>query len=114
MRRLALAACGALAVVLLSSCGSASLTVKVASPAASVVVVSDSDAIAALKTKVQQLFSSGSTGSTVVDGDQHSGNHVCGFNRSKNGHSYQVDVYGSAQANTCNNAAQQQFLSNVP
>ncbi len=100
------------ATLLLSSCGTSSLTIKVPSSGSTVVVSSDGDAINALKTKVQQSFAS--SGDSVVDGDQHSGNHICGFGKTKNSHSYQVDVYGGAPTDSCNATAQQQFLNQVP
>jgi hypothetical protein len=112
VRRLILGGIGLSAILLLSGCGTSSLTLVVSSPAASVVVTSDSDAIKAFKPKVQQQLAA--TGETLVDGDQHSGNRVCGFSSSKNGHTYQVDVYGSAPAQTCNQQAQQQFQSQLP
>jgi hypothetical protein len=112
VRRLILSGIAVSATLLLAGCGTASLTVKVSTPSAAIVVSSDSDAIKAFKPKVQQQL--GSSGETLVDGDQHSGNHVCGFSASKNGHNYQVDVYGSAPSDTCNSKAQQTFQSELP
>jgi len=111
MRRLLLGSIGVAGTLLLSGCGSSSITVQSTSPAASIVVTGDSTALTALKTKIQaQLL----TGETVVDGDQHSGNHVCGFSATKNGHSYQVDAYGNVTTGTCSSAQQKSFQNDLP
>jgi len=99
------------AALLLTACGSATITVVRTSPAASIVITSDSNAISALKPKIQpQLVA----GQSLVDGDQHSGDRVCGFTLNKNGHSYQVDAYGSLPNTTCSQQAQQSLLALLP
>ena len=55
-----------------------------------------------------------SAGLTIASGSSPTGAHVCGFNRSKNGHTYQVDVYGGAPTTTCNAAGQTEFLAQAP
>src|ERR1700688_4673428 len=81
MRRLVLGAIGVAGALLLSGCGNTSVTVQSSSPAASIVVTGDSSTMTALKTKIQSQLSSSET---IVDGDQHSGNHVGGFSGTKN------------------------------
>ncbi len=118
MRRPVLRAIGVGGALLLAGCGAASatppsaaITVLSTAPTASIVVTGDSTALAKLKAKVQTQLSSGET---VVDGDQHSGNHVCGFSATKNGHSYQVDAYGGVSPNTCSSTQQQSFQRDLP
>jgi len=111
VRRLVLGAIGVAGALLLSGCGSSSLTVQSSSPAASIVVTGDSSTMTAIKTKIQSQLSSSET---IVDGDQHSGNHVCGFSATKNGHTYQVDAYGNVPSTTCSSAQQQSFQSDLP
>jgi hypothetical protein len=123
MRRL-FVALGLPALLLLAGCGgssSASVTAQLSAAGVqgSMVVTTDSGAIAAVRTdlKADQLSTSGIT---LVDGDQHSGNHVCGYSVSKNGHNYQVDFYGnSAQSSSlfasgCSSTEQQAFLNRAP
>jgi len=118
MRRPVLQAISLAGLLLLAGCGgasatppSAAITVLSTSPAASIVVTGDSTALAKLKAKVQTQLSAGET---VVDGDQHSGTHVCGFSATKNGHSYQVDAYGGVSPNTCSTTQQQSFQTDLP
>src|SRR3984893_1629326 len=106
MPLLLLGSIGVAGTLLLSGCGSSSITVQSSSPAASIVVTGDSTAVTALKTKNQAQLQAGAT---AVDGDQHSGNHVCGFSVTKNGHSYQVDAYGNVATTTCSSTQQKSF-----
>ena len=111
MRRLTLCFLGVLAPLLLTACGSSTITIARLSPAASIVISGDGDAINALKPKVQrQLIDS----QTLVDGDKHSGDHFCGFTLKKNGHTYQVDAYGSVPTTTCSQTTQQSFAALLP
>ena len=77
----------------------------------SIVVTSDSTAISALEHKIAALPG---TGVTLSNGDKHSGAHVCGFSVGKNGHTYQVDAYGSLPASSCSASIQALFLANAP
>jgi hypothetical protein len=105
----------AIAAFTVSACGSSNSTITATGSQAGVtafeVVTSDGTAISALK-------GSPHGGATLQDGDQHTGNHICGFSVSKNGHSYQVDWYSNSSALTsallCSSSAQQQFLSAAP
>jgi hypothetical protein len=100
------------ATLLLAGCGNETITASESQSGVSVsiVVTSDNTAISS----IEQSLKTQQTGVTVSSGDNHTGSHVCGFNVSKNGHSYQVDVYGNVPASTCNSAAQASFLSDAP
>ena len=111
MRRVKLAGLFAAAALLLTACGNSSITVLRTSPAAAIVITSDSNAISSLKPKIQAQLQAGET---LVDGDQHTGDHFCGFSLSKNGHTYQVDTYGSLPPNTCSQQGQQSLSSLLP
>lgn len=92
MGRFLLAGAGISAVLLLAACGGAELTISGAvgtGQSAYFVVQSDATAISKLKTSAAQSGAS----TTVQDGDHHAGSHVCSWNTSKDGHSYQIDVY---------------------
>jgi hypothetical protein len=112
VRRAAFIVAGIGTTMLLAGCGNETVTASESSAGltVSIVVTSDSTAIASLESS---LKTSGA-GATVSNGDNHTGNHVCGFNVSKNGHTYQVDVYGSVPSSTCNAAAQASFLADAP
>lgn len=111
MRRARLAGLFAAVAFLLAACGSSSITVLRTSPAAAIVITSDSNAISSLKPKLQAALQAGET---LVDGDQHTGDHFCGFSLSKNGHSYQVDAYGTLPNTTCSQATQDSLKSQLP
>ena len=111
MRRLTLCFLGVLAPLLLTACGSSTITISRLSPAASIVITGDSDAISTLKPKVQKQLTDSQT---LEDGDHHSGDHFCGFTLKKNGHTYQVDAYGSVPTTTCSQATQQSFEGLLP
>ena len=123
MHRLALGMVGGVAALLLSSCGTSSVTLIQpfqGGASLSVVVVSDSDAVSALKPRMEQAFGLSPGGVVqVLDGNQHTGNQICSFSVSKNGHDYTITVYGTAQFNpseymgACASASQQLFLSNA-
>ncbi len=110
-------------LLLLAGCGSSnsSVTAELNSGGVqgSMVVTTDSGAIAAVRANLNsgQLSASGIS---LVDGDQHSGTHVCGYSVSKDGHNYQVDFYAnSAQSSSlfssgCSSSEQQSFLSGAP
>jgi hypothetical protein len=112
VHRAAFVVAGIGAALLLSGCGNQTITASesVSGVSVAIVVTSDSTAI----TSIESSLKSQDTGVTISNGDTHSGNHVCGFNVSKNGHSYQVDVYGSVPSSTCNAAAKASFLSDAP
>lgn len=115
MHRSALVAMALASSLLLAGCGDSTITVRISAGGqnASVVVTSDATAIAALRATIASTVSA-SSGETVLDGDQHSGNQVCTFTRSKNGHSYTVTTYGQVPATSCNTSAQQSFLTDAP
>lgn len=110
MRRMACIVAGLGATLLLAGCGNETVTATESGSGLTVsfVITSDADAVTALETSIK------SSGLTVANGSSPTGAHVCGFNRSKNGHTYQVDVYGAAPATTCNSAAQTEFLAEAP
>lgn len=110
MHRSVFLVAGAATTLLLASCGDETVTAteSAAGLSVSIVVTSDSTGIAAIEKSVQ------GSGAKVTNGDTHSGPHVCGFNVSKNGHTYQVDVYGSVPSSTCNAAAKSEFLAEAP
>lgn len=63
----------------------------------SVVVVGDSDAVAAVKPKMQQAFGTPPGGVVqVLDGDQHSGNQICSYSVGKDSHNYTITVCAQA------------------
>jgi hypothetical protein len=110
----------AIAAFTVSACGSSNSTITAIGTTSGVptvwgVITTDTTAMAVIKT------AEGSTSNvTVQDGDQHMGNHVCGYSASKNGHSYQIDYYTNSSAAAslleaqCSTTAQQQFLSGAP
>ena len=110
MRRVACIVAGIAATLLLASCGTQTITATETGSGltASFVITGDTDAVNALEATIK------SSGLTIVSGSSPTGAHVCGFKRSKNGHTYQVDVYGSAPASTCGAAAQTEFLAQAP
>jgi hypothetical protein len=108
----------AIAAFTLSACGGSNSTITVTAGGGTIwgVVTSDSTAI-----PVIQKAESNTPNVTVQSGDVHMGNHVCGFNVSKNGHSYQFDWYTNNSASAsllqtteCGSTFQQQFLSEAP
>jgi hypothetical protein len=111
VRRAAFIVAGIGATILLAGCGNETVTASesVAGLTVSIVVTSDSTAIASLESSIK----TSDTSATISNGDNHTGNHVCGFNVSKNGHSYQVDIYGTVPSSVCS-AAQQSFLADAP
>jgi hypothetical protein len=108
----------AMAAFAVSACGSSNSTITVASTGNGVgvygVITTDSTAMPVIKR------AEGTTSATILDGDQHKGNHVCGFNVSKNGHTYQFDWYtdnslaAAALQTECGSAAQSAFLNEAP
>jgi len=116
MHRAAFIVLGVGTTLLLAGCGNETVTASETEQGITVqvVVTSDSTAIDALKSSLP----SAAPGVTFSNGDTHSGPHVCGFSASKNGHSYQVDFYGTipsaAAAVVCSASAQQEFLSAAP
>lgn len=111
MRGFRLVGVAAAAAVLLTACGNATITVVRTSPAGSIVITSDGNAINALKPKIEALLGAGTV---LDDGDQHTGQHLCGFSLNKNGHSYQVDAYGDLPSGTCSEASQQSLNTLLP
>jgi hypothetical protein len=116
--RFIVAVTAAIAAFTLSACGGSNATITVVdNTTGSVfgVITTDSTAMVVI-TKAER----NAPNTSVKDGDQHMGNHVCGYSVSKNGHSYQVDYYPSSSvaasllASQCASAAQQQFLSEAP
>jgi hypothetical protein len=112
MRRAAFIIAGIGTTLLLAGCGNQTITATESAEGlnVSIVVTSDSTAITSLESS---LKSSDAT-AKVSDGDNHTGSHVCGFSASKNGHSYQVDVYGNVPTSTCDAAAKASFLADAP
>jgi len=116
MNRAAFVMIGIAATLLLAGCGNQTVTASETQGGITVqvVITSDSTAITALEAKLP----TSAAGVTFSNGDSHSGPHVCGFSASKNGHSYQVDIYGtlpsSAAGLVCAAASRQQFLANAP
>lgn len=110
MYRLALVVGGAV-TLMLAGCGNQSITITETADGVtgSVVVTSDSTAIAAVEARLGHTATR-----SIHAGDTHSGAHLCGFSVSKNGHSYQVDFYGIVQGNPCDTAGQQGFLADAP
>jgi deoxyhypusine synthase len=110
VRRIASVVAGIAATVLLTSCGTQTITASEtgAGVAVSFVITGDTDAVNTLEATIR------SAGLTIAGGSSPKGAHVCGFNRSKNGHAYQVDVYGDAPTTTCSLAAQTEFLAEAP
>jgi hypothetical protein len=121
MRGLGFGMAGGLAALLLTSCGTSSVTLIQpfqGGGSLSVVVVGDSDAVSALKPKMQQAFGTPPGGVVqVLDGDQHTGNQICSYSVSNNSHNYTITVYGTAQFNpseysgACSSASPQLFLA---
>jgi deoxyhypusine synthase len=101
---------GITATLSLASCGTQTITATESGSGLSVsfVITADADALNTLEATIR------TSGLTVVDGSSPKGAHVCGFNRSKNGHTYQVDVYGAAPKSTCSVNAQNAFLAQAP
>ena len=103
-----------LAAILVAGCGtpdSASLTLGNGGLHGSVVITSDKTAIVSLRNAV--IAAQQSDGG-IYDGSHPVGAHVCGFSFTKQGHSYQVDVYGSVPNSSCDSAAQTGFINSVP
>jgi hypothetical protein len=98
--------------LLLSGCGGQTITASqaVSGQTIAIVVTSDSTGIASVESRVKAT----SPGVTFANGDTHTGAHVCGFNVSKDGHTYQVDVYGAVPTTICNAQAQASFLQSAP
>lgn len=112
MNRAVLVVAGIGATLLLAGCGDQTITASqaVSGQTVAIVVTSDSTGIASVESRVKAA----SPGVTVANGDTHTGGHVCGFNVSKNGHTYQVDVYGVVPNTICNAQAQASFLQSAP
>jgi hypothetical protein len=123
----ALAGLGAAAALLLAGCGNSEVTISgnESGMTFSAVVASDSTGISLVKQEVKSESSSGSfSGATVSDGDTHSGNQICSFTASKNGHSYTVTFYasnlpagvtsGMLSSTLCAQSTQQSFVSSLP
>jgi hypothetical protein len=112
VHRAAFVVAGIATTVLLVGCGDQTVTASESASGinVSIVVTSDSTAISSIESSLKNT----GTGVTISNGDNHKGSHVCGFNVSKNGHTYQVDVYGNIPASTCSSAAQAQFLAEAP
>ena len=110
MRRVACIVAGIAATLLLASCGTQTITATETGSGLTVsfVITGDTDSVNALEATIK------SAGLTIASGSSPTGAHVCGFNRSKNGHTYQVDIYGGAPATTCNSAGQTEFLAQAP
>jgi hypothetical protein len=115
MHRVAWGVAGVATTLLLAGCGSNETMTEsqtaLGGLSGSIVVTSDSTAISALEHKIAALPG---TGVTLSNGDKHSGAHVCGFSVGKNGHTYQVDAYGSLPASSCSASIQALFLANAP
>ena len=122
--RFTVALSAAIAVFILSACGSsnATATAIVAGSGFHVwgVFTTDSTAMGSIKASLNKALTGGGLPSnvTIQDGDQHSGSHICGFNVSKNSHTYQVDYYTDSSLpstfDPCSSAQQQQLLSQAP
>ena len=110
MRRVATIMAGIAATLLLASCGTQTITATESGSGLTVsfVITGDTDAVNALEATIR------SAGLTIVSGSSPTGAHVCGFNRSKNGHAYQVDIYGGAPKSICSATSQTEFLSQAP
>ena len=107
MVRSLMAGAGISAALMLAGCGNSELTISGqigSGQSAYFVVQSDATAIGQLKTSA----ASSAAGTTVQDGDHHSGTHVCGWSTNKDGHSYQIDLFASGMS-----AAQTTQLSAV-
>ncbi len=100
--------------LLLAGCGNQTITASesVSGVSVAIVVTSDSTGLSSVESRIKAV----SPTVTISNGDTHSGAHVCGFNVSKNGHTYQVDVYGSSAVPTavCSPAEQASFLQGAP
>lgn len=110
MRRVACIVAGIVATLLLASCGTQTITANETGSGLSVsfVITADTDAVTALEATIR------TSGLTISDGSSPKGAHVCGFNRTKNGHTYRVDVYGDAPKTTCSTNSQNEFLAEAP
>jgi len=110
VRPVACIVAGIATTLLLASCGTQTITATGTGSGLSVsfVITADTDAVTALEATIR------TSGLTIVDGSSPKGAHVCGFNRSKNGHTYQVDVYGDAPKSTCSASSQNEFLAQAP
>jgi hypothetical protein len=98
------------AVVLVAGCGTGDASITLISLGGSMVIKSDSGAIAAIRATVI----AGSGTQHIGNGSDAVGAHVCGFKVSKNGHEYQVDYYGQLPSDLCSSASQANFLSTAP
>lgn len=116
-RRLTIGLIATASALLLVGCGNSTITLTAVSNGVtvSIVVTSDSNAIAALKSNPAVR-----AGGTIQEGDDHVGSHICGFSVSKGGHTYQVDYYdtgalsNSSPTELCGTIGQQSFLSQAP
>jgi hypothetical protein len=110
--RAALVVAGLGTTLLLAGCGNQTITASqaVSGQSIAIVVTSDSTGIASVESRVKAA----SPGVTIANGDTHTGAHVCGFNVSKNGHTYQVDVYGAIPSTICSAQARASFLQTAP
>ena len=100
------------AALLLTACGNQTITASqsVSGVSVAIVVTSDSTGLASVESRIKAA----SPGVSISNGDTHNGAHVCGFNVAKNGHTYQVDVYGPVPSTICNAQAQASFLQGAP
>jgi hypothetical protein len=113
VNRAALLVAGLGTTVLLAGCGNQTITASAAAlsgQSIAIVVTSDSTGIASVEAHVKAA----TPGVTIANGDTHTGAHVCGFNVSKNGHTYQVDVYGAIPSTICSAQARASFLQTAP
>lgn len=110
MHRVTCIVAGIAATLLLAGCGTQTITATDtgAGLTVSFVITGDTDAVNALEATIK------SSGLTIVSGSSPTGAHVCGFNRSKNGHTYQVDIYGGAPKSICSATSQAEFLAQAP
>ena len=118
------AALGTAAVLLLAGCGNATLTVDedIAGIHLFIVVQSDSTAITELQPVIKSELSSSGISGSITQGGSPSGSRICSFSVSKDGHSYQVQVYAPSSAASlftgasfpCSSSNQQEFASAAP
>jgi hypothetical protein len=111
VHRAILVVAGIGATMLLAACGNQTITASqtVSGVSVAIVVTSDSTAIGSLEAKLKSV----APGVTIANGDSHTGTRVCGFNVSKNGHTYQVDIFGPVPTTICNAQAQASFLQDA-
>lgn len=110
-----LGALGLSAALMLAGCGTSSLTVLIGrgGPSSSLVITSDSSAIAALQTRLTTVVFNDTGGDSVLAGDHHEGTEVCSYDVNHGGHTYNVAVYGAAPTSACDSTSQQQFVTAI-